>query len=74
MKTYTSFKLTTHQCKRLSQVYNGRIPSGGVAWYALVYKGLATDRLIGDGMNIRYDRKITDEGRVAFEQARREGW
>ena len=75
-KTWTKWKLTGAQCKRLSQLNNPRTHTHlhGNALTALVNKGLVTSRLSGMHGKIRWNYFITEEGETAFETARKEGW
>lgn len=78
MKTYTRFKLTDAQCKRLSQMYHGRPHLHGVALDALVRKGLAEPipdhEFDGHTYGKVPDHRLTADGRLAYEWARAEGW
>lgn len=71
-RTYTQHKLTDHQLQRLSAVVNGREPRYGMAFVALVNKGLIAEWFDDDmGRNVH---EACDEGREALAQARKEGW
>ncbi len=63
IRSYTLHRLTDDMLKRLSAAINGRPHKWGTSWAALEKRGLVND-----------DNSVTDAGRVAFEQARREGW
>jgi hypothetical protein len=67
MRTYTSYKLTEAQCKKLAKMANGK-DCGGVACQALERKGLAYSTPDS------YGYTITIDGRNALAMARNEGW
>jgi hypothetical protein len=72
MRTYTQHKLTDAQLRRLSALVNETkgAATAGMAGQALIRKGLAVD----SGRYAQYPVGVTDEGRAALQQARREGW
>lgn len=71
-KNYTKLKLTDAQLRRLSALANQTkgAATAGVAGKALIRKGLAID---SPGV-ASYPIGITDAGRAALAQARKEGW
>ncbi len=78
-KTYTQHKLTNAQCKRLNQLVNGNLRWHGMALVALVRKGLVTELFKppftpDNGYHWINGYELSDTGRAAYEQARREGW
>ena len=69
MKTYTKFNLTERQLRVLSQLFNNRLRNRfGPTLDVLIRKTLV-------GEHYTYgDYYITDEGRDALAEARKEGW
>ncbi len=66
-KTYTEYKLTEAQLKRLSQVVNHREPNYGTAMQALIRKNLVYE-------NEQGKIQANGNGVMALDQARKEGW
>jgi hypothetical protein len=64
---WTQHKLNDGQLIRLSQLANGRPNNAGMAMVALVNKGLAINKGRGRA-------EVTEAGREALAQARKEGW
>lgn len=67
VKTYTEYKLTDSQLRRLSALYHNRKPKTGVAMLALIRKNLAY-------VNAHNEYQINGNGCMAFKKARAEGW
>ena len=75
MNTYTEHNLTSPQCKRLNQLINGKLRLHGMALVALVRKGLVHEAQFDIGeYHPKYVYTLSDTGREAYRQARREGW
>jgi len=67
---YTQHKLSDAMLQRLSRASKGK-RVGGISVPALVDRGLLFDAEAGER---RASYQITDAGRDALAQARREGW
>ena len=76
--TYTKYKLTDAQLRRLSALVNQTkgAATAGVAGQALIRKGLAVSarKAWGEDRYAEFPVAATEAGREALEQARREGW
>jgi hypothetical protein len=68
--TYTEHKLTDAMLRRLSAIAGGRY-AGGNSVGALESRGLVFDAAAGFA---RAEFVITDAGRLALANARKEGW
>ena len=73
MTRYTQHKLTDAMLRRLSKTKNGKNP-GGISTNALERRGLVKTTHINVTQGKTWTAEITDAGREALDQARREGW
>lgn len=72
MTTFTKHRLTDPMLKRLSQMANERPHHAGTSMDALVARGLAEH--VGENSVYQHSHRITEEGRAALDEARRQGW